>query len=251
MNKIETIDLAALHNDEHYQFMSEVDASIGTTKAAELNAATAYPLFQQALKDEDAAMKVDVGSSLSAELQALDKQRGNTWNAINKRIDSAVICPFADEVASGKVLERIFNQYGDPREVGDNKTSSVITKLVTELLQAGNATHLEKVCVATWVSELGNENASFIDKVKLRNTEESERPNGDVRVARQVVDPLYKIIVSKVNDSFFLNEAKPVAIPFANELNLRIKKYKAIIAARETLNSKKKKKSSGTDGTKS
>jgi len=241
--KIETIPLHSLHNDEHFQLMSEVDTLIEENKAEDLGISTVYPDFKQDLKAEDSALKVEESSSLTPAVNEADRLRDNTWSAIDKRIDSTLLSPIADEVPSAVALRRIVDQYGDPRASAHDVESSVLTKLVDDLLKPANAPHLAKVGITAWVPELKKENNTVISLVKERNKEIADRGNGNVKEIRLLVDPKYLKIVEIVNAYFSLGQAKPSATTFANELNQRLKKYKANIAARQTRNAKPK----GTD----
>jgi hypothetical protein len=242
MNTIETIELRLLHNDEHFQFMTEVESSIEETTPDELKIGSTFTTFQQALKAEDTAMKVAAGSSLSGQVTDMGKLRKKTWSAINMRIEATLICPIADERASADVLSRIFKLYGDPRKKNEKEVSSIITNLLGDLLLPVNTPHLGKVGIATWVPELQKQNNQYNGLVQRRTVEVSTRPSGNVKKARVVVDPLYLKMLDDVASSIKLVQANPGAVPFVNEMNERIKKYNVILATRKTINERKKKK---------
>jgi hypothetical protein len=241
--KIETIPLHSLHNDEHFQFMSEVDSLIEDNKADDLGISLVYPDFKQSLKNEDAALKVEDSSPLTPAVNQMDRLRDDTWSAIDKRIDSTLLSPIEDEVPSAVVLRRIVDQYGDPRYLAHDVESGVLTNLVADLMEPANAGHLAKVGITAWVPELKKQNDKLISLVKERNKEIAQRGSGNVKGTRILLDPKYMEIVEIVNSTFTLKLAKPAAITFTNELNQRIKKYKANITARGTRNAKSK----GTD----
>jgi hypothetical protein len=242
MTKIETIDLSGLHQDEHFQFMTEVDSLIGnTTNATDLGFGAVYPLFQNVLTAEGAAMKVEQGSSLTPVIEALDEKRDKTWNAIHKRIQSTLISPFDTEETSASTLNRIMIKYGDPRDLNYNEASSAYAKLLQDLLLPANTADLAAVCINTWVPELSKQNVQFIALIKQRNTEVSSRGTGDVTSMRALVDVQYLDLVDKVNSTFSLGLNKPIATTFVNELNLRVKKYNTAIKTRASLRAKAKK----------
>jgi hypothetical protein len=238
--KIETIDLHALHNDEHFQFMSEVDSLIEDNKADDLGISEEYPGFRQALNAEDSALKVEDSSSLTPAINKADGLRDRTWSAIDKKIDATILSPIDDEVTSAIALRRVVDLYGDPRKLANDVESGILTNLTDDLLKPANATHLAKVGLATWASELKKENDAVISLVKQRNKELAQRGSGNVKETRIFLDPIYLKIVEIVNASFTLKVNKPGATTFVNELNLRIKKYKTNMAARETRNAKDK-----------
>lgn len=238
--EIETIALHALHNDEHFQLMTEVDTLIEENKAEDLGITTVYPDFKQTLKAEDAALKVEESSSLTPSIKETNTLRHTTWSAIDKRIDSTLLSPIADEVPHAEALRRIVDLYGNPRGHSQEEESSILTNLTDDLLKTENATHLAKVGITAWAPELKKQNDALISLVKQRNKEIAERGNGSVKSVRTLLDPKYLKIVDMVNATFTLEVAKPAATTFVNELNQRIKKYNTIIAARKTRNAKPK-----------
>lgn len=241
MNGIESLNLYRLRNSEHFQFMTDLDILILKYVAVELGIDDLYTAFKQYLTAEDTALRVETSSAYSDLLRDLDDLRDETWNAIETRIASALICPFEDEVASARELQRIFDLYGDIRSLPYNEESGDMTNLVTDLLKPSNVVHLEKVCVKKWAEELKKENDNFQVTFNDRNAELAKRANGDVRAARRVIDPVYQEMVKRINASFVMKLAKPVATQFTNELNERISYYRNTLTARISRNRGKNK----------
>lgn len=234
MNRIEILNLTKLHNNEHYQFMTDVDALILKCVASELGINDTYPLFKQALTAEESALRAENGSSRSEALAALDVNRDQTTNAISLRVKSALLSPIADEVASAKALQRIIDQYGDVRSLPYNEESAALTNMVNDLQKPENSVHLEKVCIQTWVPILKQENDDFIALFNERNEELSGRDSGNVRAARLKLDPLYREMMDTINASFIVKLAKPIAASFVSQLNEKIKYYETSLATRRS-----------------
>lgn len=232
MYRIENLNLAKLHNNEHYQFMTDVDLLILKCTASELGLDNTYPQFKQALAAEETALRAENGSSRSEALATFDVNRDQTWNAISLRVKSALLSPIADEVASAKAVQRIIDQYGDLRSLPYNEESAALTNLVNDLQKPENSAHLDKVAIKTWVPILKQENDDFIALFNERNQELSGRDSGNARAARLKLDPLYREMVDTVNAAFMLKLTKPAATGFANELNEKIKYYETSLATR-------------------
>lgn len=232
MEKVEKINLAPLRNNEHSQFMTDVDKMITTLQASELGIDDLYPGFKSALNSEDTAMRIELGSIKSKTVEECDKQRGNTWSAISMRTNSALLSPFANEVASAEVIRRAIDLYGDVRTLTYNEESSATTNLVSDLLLPANAEHLNRVGIQRWVPELKSENEQFQVAFKDRNNEFAGRESGDVRAIRAQIDPIYEQIVEKINASIMMKLAKPVASTFVIQLNKQIKYNKTTLASR-------------------
>jgi hypothetical protein len=240
MNKIDFFSLHNLHNNEHFQFLTDVDVLIAKLLAAELGLTDVYPNFKVALTAEDKAMRVEQGSSKSKAVEDLNKLRGKTWNACFKKVNSYLLSPFDDEVQSAVILKRIFDLYGDPRKMPLNDASADITNLVNDLQLPANAAHVEKVGLAAWIGELKKQNNNFQTLFNERNAEYSGRESGDVQAVRIVIDPLYQKIVDTVNATVELKLNKPAAASFIGELNQKIKYYRTVLAARDSRNNDKK-----------
>ena len=158
--------------------------------------------------------------------------RDKTWNAIDTRVDSAILRPVEDEVAHGNVIKRILDQYGDIRNEPYNEESGDMTKLIGDLLKPENAVHLEKTAIKTWVTFLKSQNEDFQVVFNERNTELSDRESGDVKMTRKKVDPLYYKMLRRIDAMVETSLAKPVAKTFIKELNERIQYFNNVIAIR-------------------
>ncbi len=234
MQKIESIALTRLRNNEHFQFMTDVDLLITTSQPAELGIENQYPAFKTTFTAEDAAMRAEFGSLKSKSIGELDNLRDQTWQAILLRTKAAQLSPFANEVESAEVIMRIIDRYGDVRAVSYNEETTGITNLVTDLLLPANAEHLNKVAIQRWVPELKSQNEQFQTVFNERNTELSDRISGDVKAIRAQIDPIYEKLMERINATIVMEIAKPAAISFISQLNEKIKYYKTTLAARSS-----------------
>lgn len=232
MQKIESIALSRMRNNEHFQFMTDVDTLITTSQPAELGIEKQYPTFKTTFTAEDASMRAEFGSLKSKSIDELDNLRDQTWQAILLRVKSAQLSPFANEAESAEVIIRIIDRYGDIRASSYNEETAGLTNLVTDLLLPANAEHLNKVAIQRWVPELKSQNEQFQTTFNERNTELSDRISGDVKAIRLQIDPIYEKIVEKINASVVMEVAKPVALTFISELNEKIKYYKTTLSSR-------------------
>lgn len=240
MEKIEGIPLSRLRNNEHFQYMTDVDKLIFTSLASELGIEDLYSEFKKLMIIEDAVMRMELGSSKSKTIEELDKKRDQTWNAISLKTTSTLFSPFANEVASAEAVRRIIDLYGDVRYLTYNEESAAVTNMVTDLLLPANAEHLNRVGLLRWVVELKNENDQFQTIFNERNNDLAGRGRGDTRDIRILIDPVYEQIVEKLNASVVLGIAKPVLSSFTSQLNEKIKYYKTTLASRVSREKAKK-----------
>ncbi|GET34774.1 hypothetical protein PbJCM13498_36370 [Prolixibacter bellariivorans] len=238
MKQIEDFNLYPLRNNEHDQFMTDIKKLIEATTPETLGITALYPEFIATLNKLDSAVRVGNGSSLSAKISEMDNRRDRTWRAIHKRVDATIDSPVEEEVNSAELVQRVISLYGDIRRVPYNEESAAISNLVNDLQSVKNAPHVEQIGISHWVAALKDQNQVFQDIFNERNTELSERGNGDVRSVRLVIDPLYEKIIERINATITLNMAAESVEAFVNELNEKIKYYKVQLSIRAGRNNK-------------
>jgi hypothetical protein len=247
MEKIESINLHVMRNNEHFQFMTDLNTLIADYKAGELNLGPLLASFKKCLEAEDVALRVEQGSQKSKTLEQLDEQRDKTWKAILTRVKSVLLSPIEAEIESAQLVKRNLDLYGEISTLPYNEASAALTNLVTDLQLPANEPILEKLGISSWVTELKNQNEKFKTMFNERNAEYAGRPSGDVRQYRRETDLVYNDIVEKINASVVLQVAKPGVSTFISELNEKIKYYKTAMAIR---NSRGKDKNNGETGDK-
>lgn len=232
MTKIEFFSLHSFRNNEHFQYMTDVDHFITTATPLELGIGSIYPPFKTALVAEDATMRTELGSIRSKAIEDFDKLRDKTWKAILLRVESTLLSPFYPEVESAQVIKRMIDLYGDVRAISYNEESAAISNLVNDLMLPANIDHLSQAGITIWVIELRMQNEQFQILFNERNEEFADRESGDVRAIRFQIDPLYEKIVERINATLVMEIAKPAAITFVSQLNEKIKYYHTTLASR-------------------
>jgi hypothetical protein len=233
MTRIETIKLTRFRNNEHFQFMTDVDELVTTHQASVLGIDVLYVDFRKVFMAEDTAIRIELGSAKSKTIEQLNKLRGNTWKAVAIKVKATLLCPIASEVKSAEVIQRVIDKYGDVRVLTYVEETASITNLTNDLLLSENTEHLKKIGILIWVTELKSENEQFSTVFNERNSELAVRESGDVRAVRNLIDPLYDQLVETINSSIVMKMAQPAAFIFVNELNEKIKYYTTIIASRK------------------
>jgi hypothetical protein len=83
------------------------------------------------------------------------------------------------------------------------------------------------------VARLNELNGAFKAKQNERDTELANKSSGNAKVIRLEIDPLYKLMVERVNALVSLNMQTPEIENFIMELNQKIKTMELTLAARE------------------
>ena len=232
MGKITKLVLSLLRNNEHFQFMTDVKNGMETATPVSLNMETVFPEFTSAYDDLNSALLVDQGSVKTEQLTALDELRDRTWSALGERIRATLICPIEAEAESAKVLKRVFDLYGNIREMSYNEETAGVTNLIEDLEKPENAEHCNTLGMLHWVDTLKQQNNGFQSLQNARNAELANKESGDVKAARDGIDPVYEKIVDRANALVELDMASPELQAFIRELNQRIKYYKETLAIR-------------------
>jgi hypothetical protein len=246
MNKIESINLERLRNNEHAQFMADAKKCMLSKVPSDLGITDEFTEFSNLLDLENMVLIVENGSQKSKTVEQMDKLRDKTWSAINFKIRAHLNSPFTEEETSAETVKYIFDQYGDIRSLPYNEESSAMDKLLNELLADKMAVHLQKTEIKLWVAELKKQNDLFQATFNERNSEWANKLETDTKTARLQVDAKYAEIIGKVNASFTLKVAKDCTTSFAKEMNELIAYYKTTLSARTSRNNKAE-KSKSTD----
>jgi hypothetical protein len=233
MEKIEFINPDRFRNDEHYQFMADLNALVTKTTPVTLNIETLYPSFADAFEQEDQVMKVELGSSRSDVIRKLDKDRDKTWNAIDMRISATVISPFPAEAQAATILKRVMDLYGDKRNSPYNEETASLTNLLSDLLSDANAPHVAAVGIRTWITALKEQNEIFQEEFDARTDENSKKIKSDTAPYRGKVDEAYFNIVNRINATIELDTQKAGVADFVRNLNEIIAYEKRTLAIRK------------------
>ncbi len=233
MVRILTLFLYRLRNGEYFQFMSDFKSLLLSLNPATIHSETEFAQFETALTKLDEELRVDQGSVLTEELQNLDQDRDNMWRAIEMRIDATLLCTIAEEAEAAKRLKRLFNLYGDLRRISYNEETAGLTNLLGDLAKPVHAGFVATCGLDTWVARLNELNVAFKAKQNERDTELANKNSGNAKIVRLEIDPLYELMVERVNALISLNMQTPEIEDFVKELNQKIKTLELTLAARE------------------
>lgn len=231
MEKIQSFPLSQLPNSQHFQLATDFGVEATRFGISELGLTAYFPAFTAAKDTEAAAIKVDQGSATTELIFDEDVQRDRTFWGISTRIDSSLLSPVAAEVASAKILKRIMEKYGDVRNHEYNAESAELNLLLSDLLLPANAPHVQTLGLTAWVATLKTQNDLFQVNYNKRDNENSTRSSGNTRAARKAVDASYRIMIDVINASVVLNLAKPTALLFIKEWNLKLDRYRTLLTS--------------------
>lgn len=233
MKKILKLFLYKLRNGEYFQFMSDFKNLLVALTPAAMHSEAEFADFDTALTKLDDELRVDQGTVLTEQVQNLDQDRDNVWRAIDMRINATLLCTIPEEVEAAKSLRRLFDLYGDVRRVSYNEETAGLTNLGSDLSKPKNAGFVATCGLDTWVTHLNGLNLAFKAKQNERDTLLANKKSGNARAVRLEIDPLYELLVERVNAMVSLNMQTPEIENFIIELNQKIKTLENTIAIRE------------------
>lgn len=233
MEQISNLQLYKLRNSEYFQHMSDFSGLIVGITPSAIHSDTEFVAFTAAMVKLDDELRVDQGSVLTEQITQLDIDRDNTWRAIDMRLNATLLCTIPEEVEAAKRLRRVFDLYGDIRRASYNEQTGEVTNLVGDLEKPKNAGFVATCGLGNWIGHLKQLNLSFKDKQNERDTEMANKNSGNAKVVRQDIDPLYELMVERVNALISLNMQTPELENFVKELNQKIKTLNTTLAGRE------------------
>lgn len=233
MFKIVKITLYKLRNGEYFQFMSALKSLLILLTPAAIHSEEEFTEFSTALTKLDDELRVDKGSVLTEELQTIDLDRDSMWRAIDMRIDATLLCTIPKEAEAAKRLRRVFDLYGDIRKISFNEETAGLTNLNGDLEKEENAGFVATCGLTKWVNTLNNLNLAFVAKQNERDTELANKNSGNAKAVRIEIDPLYELMIERVNAMVSLKMQTPELENFIKELNQKIKTLNTTLAARE------------------
>lgn len=233
MEKIKEMRFGRCRNNDHFQFMTDFNTLVVNATPETLNIANVLPPFSAALAGLNDIFKIDTGSTLTPLIGNADVKRDKIWSAIYMRIRATLMCQVAREVEAAEKLKRLFDLYGNVRKLSLIEESAALNNLIEDLEKEENAAASQTVGLTRWVNTLKEENQKVQDLVQQRREEVAHRESGDVRAARDIIDPLYEKIVSRINALVELEMATPEIEEFVLLLNKQIKDFDEMLAARQ------------------
>ena len=233
MKKNLNLFLYKLRNGEYFQFMSDFKSLLVILTPAAIHSEAEFADFDAALTKLDDELRVDQGTVLTEQLQSIDLDRDNIWRAIDMRIDATLLCSIPEEVEAAKSLRRVFDLYGDIRRISYNEETAGLTNIGGDLAKPKNAGFVATCGLDNWVNHLNSLNVAFKDKQNERDTVLANKNSGNAKVVRLEIDPLYELMVERVNALVSLNMQTPEIENFIIELNQKIKTLENTIAIRE------------------
>ena len=225
------INLYRLHNDEHYQFMTEVKDLVTVKGSDTLKIEDLFTEFDIRLNDEDTSFKLIIKSAATDDIVRLDHLRDGTFRGMVDTNRAALNHYDAEVAEAARQLKVVFDTYGNLSSKSLNAETSGITNLLQELSRSKYLDHVKKVALSGWVNKLTNYNQSVEAMVKQRNAETAGKTHLRMKECRVKTDEAYFAITERIN-ALIVIEGETAYRGFVNQMNTFIDKYNNTIAQR-------------------
>lgn len=229
--EIAKFKMNSLRNEEHYKFNLDFAGLVTQFTPETLGIQTLHPIWQAAFDTETATLNVVRASAFTSELYDADVARDGTFKGLAGTVKSALNHFEAGVKVAAARLEALLDTYGAIFAKPYDQETAAIIKLVSEL-EGSYAADVATLGIAGWVADLKAKNLAFDELKKSRYTENTTKPQQNLKLARIETDRAYRAIVKRVNALIEVNGAEVYA-GFVAELNQRIENYRLVLAQRK------------------
>jgi hypothetical protein len=228
--------LTNLHNEEHYQFHTDVKNLTETSDPVKLNVAEAFATYLSKYTDEGKALDVIRKSAFTDDIAQADILRDTTFRGFSDAVISATRHFNAGVKQAALRIQVVFDHYGNLTTKPYDEETAAISSLITDLTTT-YAADLATTQLTGWATELKANNDAFAELKKSRYTEKSELPMLRMKETRVSTDAAYRTLTERINALIVVN-GETGYTTFVNELNKRVEAYSNTLAQRKGRNAK-------------
>jgi trans-aconitate methyltransferase len=228
--KIVRVHLAALRNEEWFQFMTEVRDLIVKFTAQALSITELFVLFLKFYLEADTALEIIRKSPETEKMIEADHLRDQTFHGLNTTIRAAVFHFNPAHSEAARQLTIVLDRFGNLAQKAPNEETAGIYNLVQEL-RGVYAGYIETLGLTEWVEELAARNEAYEALVKARNEEVAARPKLHVKQTRHELDGVYHRIVERIEALCLVRGPENFAA-FIEQLNAFATRYNNVVAQR-------------------
>ena len=243
MATIQRFDQSRLHNEEHFQFATDIKGLFADA-FVQRSLGKIDPLwmrYQDLWRKEDIGMENIRKSVLTDPLTERDGNRDGVFYGIKEIVHANSRSIRSELVEAARKLTIVLNHYGDVAKQGYNKQTASIYNLLQEF-NDNYADEVETLGLGIWVEDLETANKAVEEIMNERYDENVGEEEVNVRQTRLELDDTYNQIVDIIEASNRLNDSFGTLIERMNE---RIAYYKNTIATRKGRAEANKEKKNG------
>jgi hypothetical protein len=232
--KTSKINLTSLQNDEHVNFNTEFVADIKKIGAENLEDRNLVESFIGKVEAETLINKTLIKSLITSQLATLDHELDHAYRGTLNLVVSNINHFNPQKALAADAVKLVFDRLGDVPHMGYSKEVTEVNKLVTTL-NSQYAAQVTLLGLDEWITQLDSKCKTFVALMDQRTSDETAKPELNMRSARHETDNLYNQITA-IFDAHLLIGNNPNIQKLIASHNTRIDKYKQTVNQRHGRN---------------
>jgi len=232
---INNISLQPLRNGEYIQFLTDTLNIVLKSNPEALNISAQYDALRTAIDSMATIFKINQGSVVTKEIEAMDERRDNAINGLSLLVQGFSYSIDPEIKKQGKILSAHLSLFG-PRIAKDNYQSetTILRNIVNdwknkpELQEAMACLNLNN-----WLAELETANNEFNLAYVKRNEELAKTPADKLKELRNTANDLYYKLRNRINSNFDINDGAEPWATTINRINQTIGNYTFLLTRRQ------------------
>lgn len=238
--KVAFLNVNALRNEEHCQYMTDASAVIEKHHADALQIEPEFVAMKATHSAELSLLELMTKSLMTDSLAELNVKRTSLYRGITMFVDAYRHHFDSSKLAIAERLTLVFKEYGSMQRKTYSAESAALSKLTSEA-KSIYMNDINALGLGEWIEHLAQANNEFQAAMHKRYEETAGKAEGNMKEARTATDAAYSALCNKL-DAYMLitNDAKYDATIKA--LNAVIEKYANMLAIRKGKHSAKAEK---------
>jgi len=224
--KIQKIDLSKLHNEEHYQLLTDFKTLVNQYTPVSMGIEIQFEEFLKLYIDEIVALNSVRKSAATDDLDVSDCIRNSTLRGLNDTVKAALNHYKPEIKQAAYHVHKVFKHYNKLTFLSFDEETAAINRLVADL-KGVYASDAAIVGITDWVTELKKHNDSFDHLKRKHYPEESSKIHIRMKEIRAALDVMYYSITEFINALILVNGESNYT-GFVNEMNQHIENFKII-----------------------
>ncbi len=228
--------LGNYRNEEHFQFQTEFKGLVEKYTPGTLNIEAAWAVYLPCYNKEEGVLDLLRKSSLTVKISDADHYRDKLNSGLSDTVKGALnhFNPAIKDAA--RRVQILLDRYGKINRKSYDEETAAINSLINDL-NTDYSADVATLGIGEWIAELQSANNAFVALMQERYSEETEKPEYNMKIARTDTDAAYSTITERI-DALMIVNGEGIYAGFVKDLNQRIEKFNKILAQREGRNAK-------------
>ncbi|EZH72437.1 hypothetical protein ATO12_23600 [Aquimarina atlantica] len=220
-------------NSEFIQYLTDVKKIVLQRDPQALQVVTQIDALNQQISVMDGVYKKQLGSTITQELEALDKRRDLAIIGIRTAVEAYTYHYDQTKQDAGKDLLQSIDQYGGTiaRQNYQTETTNLRNLIQDWSTVSSLKSAITALGLADWAKELGESNDLFNTKYLERNTEYAVDSKVNVTELRDKAKESYTILINHITAHATLNPSKDYDT-VVQEINTLTEQYNILVEKR-------------------